>query len=147
MYALITAVHISACVVLVLVVLLQTGKGADIGAVFGGSSTTIFGSTGAGNFLTKVTTGAAITFMLTSLLLTYGALHKTSESVVPETPVASVPASQPAPVQLPPTGGAETSTDAAAAGAGGGEAAAGASAPSGTEPAEPAIPQGSAAQP
>ncbi len=92
MYAFITTIHVLTCVVLVLAVLLQTGKGADIGAVFGGSSTTIFGSSGAGNFLTKVTTGAAILFMGTSLILTYGSLRRSAESVVPQAPVASQPA-------------------------------------------------------
>ena len=60
------------------VVLLQQGKGADMGAVFGGSSSTIFGSGGAGNFLTRLTTAMAIIFMLTSLTLTYtgGAPHQ-----------------------------------------------------------------------
>ena len=57
----ITILHIIVCVGLILVVLLQTGKGAEIGAVFGGgSSSTIFGSSGAGNFLTKLTTAMAI---------------------------------------------------------------------------------------
>ena len=53
-------VHVLACVFLIVVVLLQTGKGADMGAVFGGGSQTLFGSSGAGNFLTKLTTGTAI---------------------------------------------------------------------------------------
>jgi preprotein translocase subunit SecG len=48
----ITVLHVVACIFLIVVVLLQTGKGADIGAVFGGSSQTIFGSSGAGNLLT-----------------------------------------------------------------------------------------------
>ena len=64
--------HIMACVVLVLVVLLQRGKGSDVGAALGGGgSNTIFGGRGAGNFLTKLTTGSAIIFMLTSLSLAY----------------------------------------------------------------------------
>ena len=64
--------HIMACLVLVLVVLLQRGKGGDIGAALGGgSSNTVFGSRGAGNFLTKITTASAITFMVTSLTLSY----------------------------------------------------------------------------
>ncbi len=67
-----TVLHIMVCLVLVLVVLLQQGKGADIGAVFGGgASNTVFGSRGAGNFLTRLTTGAAILFMVTSLALSY----------------------------------------------------------------------------
>ncbi len=64
--------HVMVCVLLILVVLLQRGKGSDIGAALGGGgSNTVFGSRGAGNFLTKLTTGAAITFMLTSLSLSY----------------------------------------------------------------------------
>ena len=67
-----TVLHVMVCVVIVVVVLLQRGKGAEIGAVFGGgASSTVFGSRGAGNFLTKITTGAAITFMCTSLALAY----------------------------------------------------------------------------
>ena len=67
----VTIIHVIACLFLILVVLLQTGKGADMGAVFGGCSSTLFGSGGAGNFLTRLTTGMAIVFMLTSLSLTY----------------------------------------------------------------------------
>jgi preprotein translocase subunit SecG len=64
--------HIMACVVLVLVVLLQRGKGSDVGAALGGGgSNTVFGSRGAGNFLTKLTTASAIIFMTTSLSLAY----------------------------------------------------------------------------
>ena len=65
MYTLLVIVHACACVFLVLVVLLQTGKGADMGAVFGGSSSTVFGSGGAGNFLSRLTTATAVIFMLT----------------------------------------------------------------------------------
>ena len=61
---------------MVLVVLLQSGKGADMGAAFGGSSQTIFGSSGPGTFLGKMTTGIAVVFMLTSLFLAYSAFHK-----------------------------------------------------------------------
>ena len=67
-----TVLHVIVCVFLVAVVLLQRGRGAQVGAVFGGGgSGTMFGSRGAGNFLTKLTTGAAIVFMLTSLSLSY----------------------------------------------------------------------------
>jgi preprotein translocase subunit SecG len=66
------ALHFIACFVLVGVVLLQRGKGADLGASLGGgSANTMFGSRGAGNFLTKITTASAITFMATSLTLSY----------------------------------------------------------------------------
>lgn len=69
---LILVIHIVVCIALILIILLQSGKGADIGAVFGGgSSQTVFGSTGATPFLSKVTIGAAVIFMITSIILTY----------------------------------------------------------------------------
>jgi preprotein translocase subunit SecG len=71
--------HVLVCFFLIAVVLLQRGKGAEIGAVFGsGASSTVFGSRGAGNFLTKLTTISAVIFMLTSLSLSY--LWTTSSS-------------------------------------------------------------------
>ena len=77
----ITIVHVIVSIGLILVVLLQTGKGAEVGAVFGGSSATIFGSSGAGNFLTRLTTGMAIVFMITSLTLGYFAGRRPSSSI------------------------------------------------------------------
>lgn len=72
MSAALTVLHVVVCIFLVAVVLLQRGKGAEIGAVFGGgASGTVFGSRGAGNFLTKLTTVCAVIFMLTSLTLSY----------------------------------------------------------------------------
>lgn len=87
MTILITVVHVIACITLVLVVLLQAGKGADMGAVFGGASSTVFGSSGAGNFLTRLTTGAAVVFMLTSLALTYVGTRGGHSTIMPETAV------------------------------------------------------------
>ncbi len=64
--------HVLVSFFLIAVVLLQRGKGAEIGAVFGGgASSTVFGSRGAGNFLTKLTTASAVIFMSTSLALSY----------------------------------------------------------------------------
>ncbi len=64
--------HVVVCIFLIAVVLLQRGRGAEIGAVFGGgASSTVFGSRGAGNFLTKLTTASAVIFMVTSLTLSY----------------------------------------------------------------------------
>ncbi|MGE5061917.1 MAG: preprotein translocase subunit SecG [Betaproteobacteria bacterium] len=77
----VTIIHVIVSIGLILVVLLQTGKGAEVGAVFGGSSATIFGSSGAGNFLTRLTTGMAIVFMITSLTLGYFAGRRPSSSI------------------------------------------------------------------
>ena len=64
--------HVIVSFFLIAVVLLQRGKGAEIGAVFGGgASSTVVGSRGAGNFLTKLTTASAVIFMSTSLALSY----------------------------------------------------------------------------
>jgi preprotein translocase subunit SecG len=72
----VTSVHVLVCLILIVLVLLQKGKGAEIGAVFGGSSAaTLFGSRGAGSFLTKLTTGSAVVFMVTSFYLAYVALN------------------------------------------------------------------------
>ncbi len=84
----ITVVHVLTCFILVVIVLLQTGKGADMGAVFGGgSSATLFGSSGAGNLLTKVTTGAAFMFMVTSLVLAYSSARRTPDTIFDRTAV------------------------------------------------------------
>ena len=67
---LVISVHYIVCVLLVIVILLQAGRGADAGAAFGAwSSGTVFGPRGAATFLSKLTTGLAITFLLTSLFL------------------------------------------------------------------------------
>ena len=82
--------HILICLALVMIVLLQTGKGADMGATFGGgSSQTLFGSSGASTFLTKSTTMVAVAFMLTSLALAYLSSNKTGTSIMQDvkTPV------------------------------------------------------------
>ena len=71
MFAVLIVLHVCVCVSLILIVLLQKGKGAGMGAAFGGSSQTVFGSTGATSLLHKVTTGVAIVFMLTSLGLSF----------------------------------------------------------------------------
>ena len=85
MHTLITVFHVSVAFFLILVVLLQAGKGANMGAAFGaGSSQTMFGSSGAGNFLTKLTTGAAIVFMITSFSLATISNEKDQNSVVKE---------------------------------------------------------------
>jgi preprotein translocase subunit SecG len=92
-------IHVAACLFLIVVVLLQTGKGADMGAVFGGGSQTLFGSTGAGNLLTKLTTATAIAFMITSLILSYGQNRTPSSTLLDRIPAD---ASAPAPATPPP---------------------------------------------
>jgi preprotein translocase subunit SecG len=119
----ITIIHLIACVFLILVVLLQTGKGAEMGAVFGGGgSSTIFGASGAGNFLTKLTTGTAIVFFLTSLTLAYNSIARTQHTVfdqpLPEPPPLSAPAERPAPAEGKASEGAASAPQAAAPEAG-----------------------------
>ncbi len=124
MFTIVTILHIIACLFLISVVLLQQGKGADMGAVFGGSSSTIFGSGGAGNFLTRLTTAMAIIFMLTSLTLTYAGARRFTSTVfdsaplpeppplsAPEAPGAANPEAAPAPQ---PQAGSESAPQAAA---------------------------------
>jgi preprotein translocase subunit SecG len=74
-------VHIAVCVTLVIAVLLQQGKGADVGAVFGGSSQTVFGASGAGNLLTKITWAAAALFFATSIFLAYSSTRHITGSI------------------------------------------------------------------
>ena len=93
MPVLIIALHIIVCVALILIVLLQKGKGADMGAAFGGSSQTMFGGAGASSFLSKITATAAIIFMITSLLLSLILSGKRDSSIM-EGAEVSVPVAQ-----------------------------------------------------
>jgi preprotein translocase subunit SecG len=96
-------VHISICVALILIVLLQRGKGSDMGAAFGGSSQAIFGSRGATTFLHKITAAIAIIFMLTSLGLAFLFGRGATTSIMRGVSQTEVPAAQetqsPAPVE------------------------------------------------
>ncbi|HOP48787.1 MAG TPA: preprotein translocase subunit SecG [Desulfobacteraceae bacterium] len=91
MKLLIIALHIAICIALILIVLLQKGKGAGMGAAFGGSSQTVFGSSGATSFMHKVTTIIAIVFMLTSLGLSIFFGKGGSSSIMDEVPQTQVP--------------------------------------------------------
>lgn len=82
MVTFVVAVHIVVCFVVILVVLLQAGKGASMGSFMGGSSQTVFGSSGPGTFLGKFTAGAAVLFMLTSLLLSNPSFFQPERRVV-----------------------------------------------------------------
>ncbi len=84
MTGLLLAVHIFVCLFLIVVVLVQGGKGAELGSAFGsGASQTLFGPRGAATVLTKITTIMAIVFMLTSLGLTIIAAKRPSVVKVP----------------------------------------------------------------
>lgn len=81
MIAIVVAVHIIVCIAMVIVVLLQQGKGAEVGAVFGGSSSTVFGASGAGNLLTKITWGCGVLFFSTSIFLAYTSTRRVTGSI------------------------------------------------------------------
>ncbi|HYA34720.1 MAG TPA: preprotein translocase subunit SecG [Candidatus Binataceae bacterium] len=81
MTSLVVGIHVIVCISLVIVILLQQGKGAEVGAVFGGSSQTVFGASGAGNILTKITTGLAVAFFATSMYLAYASTQRATGSI------------------------------------------------------------------
>ena len=84
MTAILITLHVIVCIALIIIVLLQAGKGAEIGASFGaGASQTVFGASGGKNFMSRLTTSAAIIFMLTSLTLAYFYGQPGSTSVMP----------------------------------------------------------------
>ena len=84
MITLLTIVHVAVCLFLIVIVLLQHGKGADVGATFGGSGQSLFGSEGPLPLLNKITTSVAIVFMLTSVVLAYFSSSKSTGSVMSE---------------------------------------------------------------
>ncbi len=95
MYQLILMVHVVIAIVLIVLVLIQHGKGADIGATFGsGASQTVFGSQGSGSFLFRLTGGLAAAFFATSLILGFIASsnYKHAQKVI-------IPTQQTAPLQ------------------------------------------------
>ncbi len=103
MFIALSVLHLVLAIFLILVVLLQSGKGADIGAAFGGgSSQTVFGGRGAATFLSKLTTAAALLFMTSSLVLAIYSGHRVTSSVITEerakqaAPSPTAPASSPA---------------------------------------------------
>ena len=80
---LVVGLHVSVCVLLILIVLLQSGKGAEMGvSLGGGAGQTLFGAGGPATILTKITTGVAILFMITSLSLAYMSGHQSDTSVM-----------------------------------------------------------------
>ena len=103
MGTLIVLIHLMACIALIAIVLLQTGKGAEMGAAFGGASQTLFGGSGGSSFMSKLTTGAAVVFMITCLLLSfmYRPGVRSARSVMTEIPPVEQPQAKP-PVQPQP---------------------------------------------
>ncbi|MFZ7112738.1 MAG: preprotein translocase subunit SecG [Desulfatiglandales bacterium] len=101
MKLIIILVHVAVCVALILIVLLQRGKGADMGAAFGGSSQTVFGSAGATSFLSKLTAAAAVIFMVTSLFLAFLFGKGTTTSIMRDVNSAQAPVTQQTQSQSP----------------------------------------------
>jgi preprotein translocase subunit SecG len=94
--------HILVCLALIGIVLLQGGKGAEVGATFGaGSSQTIFGASGGQTFLGKLTTGAAVIFMLTSLALAIFWGRPGGSSIMPDQVAPTAPPAQSMPAAPP----------------------------------------------
>lgn len=94
LYNLILVIHILVCIGLIIAVLLQAGKGADIGAVFGGAgSQALFGSAGPVDFIKKATLVMVVVFMLTSLTLGFFNLERPSKSIMSSStaPTQTVP--------------------------------------------------------
>lgn len=118
---LLLVVHVIAALAIIGLVLLQHGKGADMGAAFGGgASGSLFGATGSANFLSRTTAVFAAIFFMTSLGLAYQATHRPTvaggvmetvkeQSSVPSVPVPSEPARTEAPKAT--AGGADSPSD------------------------------------
>ena len=105
MYTALIVLHIIVAFIMIGVILLQSGKGAEIGAAFGGSSQTVFGARGASTLLSKLTAVSATIFMVTSLSLAILSKQKNYSSplgldkpVPTESAPAAAPATQAAPV-------------------------------------------------
>src|SRR6266498_5653338 len=106
-YTLLTIVHVLVCLFLIVVVLLQSGKAADLAGAFGGmGSQTAFGPRGSATLLSKATTISAVLFMVTSLTLSILATRTSGlgTTVLEGAPAKSAPAKT-APVQVPPAPG------------------------------------------
>ncbi len=132
MYIALVSIYVIVCLFLILVVLLQQGKGADIAGAFGGGgSQTAFGARGATTFLHKLTTGAFVGFVVLSMLLSIIEARPRSSVIktLPGAPAQKAPAAPIPPGQpVPGTGATGTSTQPAAP------------APQGAAPAAPAQP-------
>jgi preprotein translocase subunit SecG len=104
MYILLLILHVIVCLFLIIVVLLQSGKAADLAGAFGGmGSQTAFGPRGSATLLSKATTISAVLFMITSLSLSILATRSAGlgTSVLETSPRTSVPKKAPAPIPIP----------------------------------------------
>lgn len=105
MTTLLLIIHVLVALFLIGIVLLQHGKGADVGATFGGSSQSLFGTEGPVPLLNKITTLAAIVFMGTSISLAYISANKSTGTVMSDVPVQQAtvpaPAADTSPVTIP----------------------------------------------
>lgn len=118
MYTLLVILHVFVCFLMIGAILLQSGKGAEIGAAFGGSSQTVFGSRGPANFLSKFTVIVAAVFMVTSFTLAILAKERNFSSTVID--LKKKETSQPAPeapadTSATPSGDSHPSGDSSAA--------------------------------
>jgi preprotein translocase subunit SecG len=110
MTILFTILHVIVCLFLILVVLAQQGKGQDLASAFGGAgSQTAFGARGTATLLSKITAGAAILFMVTSLMLSYLRPVTGQRTVVPDTPPPAT-GTESAPTTPPPPAEESTTT-------------------------------------
>jgi preprotein translocase subunit SecG len=115
MYTLLIIIHLFVSFIMIGAILLQAGKGAEIGAAFGGSSQTIFGSRGAATFLSKMTVGAAVIFMVTSLSLAFLSKERAGEhSIMNSSSTETAPAPAAAVPTVPAAGSAPAATQAPA---------------------------------
>lgn len=103
MTTLLIIVHVLVSLFLIAIVLLQHGKGADIGATFGGSGQSVFGSEGPVPLLNKITTFSAIVFMSTSISLAYISTNESTGSIMKDLPAqeTAAPVQKEAPVTIP----------------------------------------------
>lgn len=85
MVSVVVAIHVIVCLSLVIIILIQHGKGADVGAVFGGSSQTTFGASSAGNAMTRATSALAVVFFATSIFLAYASTQRLTGSIFSHT--------------------------------------------------------------
>ena len=119
LFSVILSVHVVACVLVILVVLLQSGKGGGFSGIFGGGgSDAVFSAPSGSQFIRKVTTGFAISFFISSLLLTYlgskrGVRSVTRQFSIPASAATPGATETPAPTATAPTAPAPAAEKAA----------------------------------